>query len=79
MNSKPVSINSPDENKYIMDTLSVTALVSKIQLTHFKTDPFNPTVYSQIVDLEDKITQNILFHTLSKCYTDNINITHKVR
>ena len=36
MNSNPVSINSPDENKYIMDTLSVTALVSKI----LEVDPF---------------------------------------
>ena len=82
MNSKPVSINTPDENKFIMDTLSITAMVSKIlEIADFcnSNDPLNPripTVYSIMNDLEDKITQNILFHTLSKYFTDNINITH---
>ena len=75
MNSKPVSINTPDENKFIMDTLSITAMVSEIlEIPDFRNlnDPYklpSPTVYSIMNDLEDKITQNILFHTLSKCYT----------
>ena len=30
MNSRPVSINTPDENKFITDTLSITAMVSEI-------------------------------------------------
>ena len=82
MNSKPVSINTPDENKFIMDTLSITAMVSKIQeiedlcKSNDLYKPHFPTVYSVINGLEDKITQNILFHTLSKYFTDNINITH---
>ena len=72
MNSKPVSINTPDENKFIMDTLSITAMVSEIlEIPDFcnSNDPYKPTVYSIMNDLEDKITQNILFHTLSKCLT----------
>ena len=72
MNSKPVSINTPDENKFITDTLSITAMVSEISRnSRFPNDPYKPqipTVYSVINDLEDKITQNILFHTLSKCF-----------
>ena len=69
MNSKPVSINTPDENKFITDTLSITAMVSKIlKIPDSQSTLINPTVYSVINDLEDKITQNILFHTLSKCF-----------